>query len=174
MIGRLAHAKIVLSATLTTISVFMVVPLGLPNQSHPPTEINVQIMDSHDHRPLKHRKVQITFSGMDGQWYSQAHNMTGYTGSDGIAVFQVTEPVPPLVAVFVWWAYPCSRPENFSTESVIKDGVVAQWHLTGITKTDKSCAANPQAPQLVRQAGKVIFFVHPMNRFAWAWYDTWE
>jgi hypothetical protein len=152
----------------------MLVPQGLPSQSHPPTEISVQIMDSHDHRPLKHRKVQITFSGMDGQWYSKARNMTEYTRSDGIAVFEVTEPVPPLIGVFVWWAYPCSRPETFSTDSVTKNGVVAQWPLTGIEKADKSCAADPRAPQPERQAGKVIFFVHPMNRFAWAWYDTWK
>jgi hypothetical protein len=143
-------------------------------QSHSATEIRIQILDSHNHRPLKHRKVRIMFSGMDGQWYSKARNMTAYTGPDGIALFEVTEPIPPLVDVFVRWAYPCSNPEAYSMQSAIQNGVVVQWTPTGIKSTDESCSASSQSVLRKRQPGEIVFFVHPMNHFVWAWYDRWK
>jgi hypothetical protein len=147
---------------------------ALAKPSDQPTEIRVQIMDSRTHRPLKAREVQITFSGMDGEWYHNAPTIKGRTGPDGVVVLEVKPPVPPRMDVFVWWAYPCSIPEDFSTQEVLGDGVVAHWPLTGIKKADKWCTADSQAPQSQRQPGKVIFFIHPMNRFVWAWYDAWE
>jgi hypothetical protein len=145
----------------------------LAKPQNQPTEIRVQIMDSRTHRPLKGRKVQITFSGTDRQFYNNAPRMIGRTGSDGVVVFKVGQPVPPFMGVFVWWAYPCANPETFSARSVLDDGVIAQWSHTGIKKADEWCTADPHAPQLQRQSGTVIFFVHPMNRFVWSWYDLW-
>ncbi|HVA17586.1 MAG TPA: hypothetical protein VMV59_07730 [Candidatus Dormibacteraeota bacterium] len=100
--------------------------------------------------------------------------MVGRTGADGIVVFDVSQPVPPLVDVFVWWAYPCTSPEIYSTHAVLDDGVVGQWPASGIKKADKWCTASPQAPSPQEQPGKIIFFIHPLNRFVWAWYDTWK
>jgi hypothetical protein len=145
-------------------------PTKPPDQ---PTEIRLQIVDSRTHSPLKGRRVQITFSGADGQ-YQDASAVTGRTASDGVVVFEIKQPIRPVMDVFVWWAFPCSRPEAYSTQTVIEDGVIAQWPPTGIKKLDEWCTANSQATRFQRQPGKVIFMVHPMNRFVWAWYDTWK
>jgi len=161
-------------AMLILVIAVMSASQSLAKPSDQPTEIRVQIMDSRTHRPLKGRKVQITFSGMDGQWYRNAPRMIGRTGSDGVVVFEVKQPIPPLMDVLDWWAYPCSRPETYSTQAVLEDGEVAHWPSTGIKKADKWCTADSQAPQPQRQPGKVIFFVHPLNRFQYAWYDTWK
>ena len=134
----------------------------------------MQIMDSRTHRPLRGRKVQITFSGSDGQFHHNAQSLEGSTDSDGIVIFDVNQPIPPVMNVFVWWAYPCSSPEAYSTLAVLKDGIVARWPLTGIKKSDNWCTANPKAPLPQQQPGKVVFFVHPMNRLAWAWHETWK
>jgi hypothetical protein len=138
------------------------------------TEIRVQIVDSRTHRPLKGRRVQITFSGMDGQWYHNAPTMKGRTGSDGVLVLEVKQPVPPRMDVFVWWAYPCSFPEDFSTQEVLKEGMVGHWPPSRFKKAEKWCTADSDAPLPQRRPGEVIFFIHPMNWFVWVWYDTWE
>lgn len=165
--------------TRTAVLLTAIVALAFSSQTLaiPPgrtAEIRVQIMDSRTHRPLKGRKVQITFTGMDGEFYHNAPRMIGRTGSDGVVVFNVNQPIPPRMDVFVWWAYPCSNPEVYSTRAVLKDGVVARWPPSGVKKADKWCTAGPQVSRPQEQPGKVVFFVHPMNRFAWAWYDLWK
>jgi hypothetical protein len=162
--------KVVLTAVIATM--FSSQLLAKPSEKA--TEIHVQIVDSRTHRPLKGHKVQITFSGMDGQFYQNAPRMVGRTGSDGEVVFDINQSIPPLMDVLVWWAYPCSNPEVYSTPAVLEDGVVARWSRTGDRKTDEWCTADPQVPRLQEQPGKVVFFAHPMNRFVWAWYDTWK
>jgi len=173
---RFAHVscEIAQKAILTAVSAMMFSSQPLAKPSDQATEIRVQIMDSRTHRPLTGHKVQITFSGMDGQFYHNAPRMVGRTGSDGVVVFDVNQPIPPLMDVFVWWAYPCSRPEVYSTPAVLENGVVARWPPTGVKKADKWCTADPQAPRPQEQPGKVVFLVHPMNRFVWDWYDTWK
>jgi len=138
------------------------------------TEIRIQIMDSHTHLPLKGRRVEITLSAPDGQFYNKGPHKVGHTGSDGVAAFEVDEPIPPLIDVFLWYAYTCSDKEVYSTRSILDDGAVASWRLTGYKKADKWCTADPQAPQPQRQPGKVVIFVHPMNSLVWSWYDTFR
>lgn len=138
------------------------------------TQIRLQVMDSRTHLPLKGRRVQITFAGPDGQLYNKAPYKVGHTGSDGVVTFDLNEPIPPFIDVFFWYAYPCSDKEVYSTRSILDGGVVATWHLTGYKKADKWCAADSQAPQLQEQPGKLVMFVHPMNRFVWSWYDTFR
>jgi hypothetical protein len=168
-IGRQTALKAML---ILVIAVMSASPL-LAKPQDQPTEIRVQILDSRTHRPLKGRRVQITLSGMDGQWYHDSPMMVGNTGSDGAVIFKLGQPVPPLVGVFVWWTYECSEPEDFSVRSILEDGVVAHWPHIGIKKADKWCTADPQAPEPQKQPGTVIFFVHSMNRFVWTWYDLW-
>jgi len=135
-----------------------------------PTEIRVRIMDSRTRRPLKKRKVQITFSGMDGQWYHEAMIMTGYTGPDGIAVFSVKQPVPPLMDVMDLAAYPCSFPEAFQMEAILENGVVASWPLSGIQKAERWCTPDSGAAEPQKRPGEVVFFVHPLNLWQNFWY----
>lgn len=153
-------------------SVFAPQPFG--NASERMVEIRVQILDSRTHRPLKGRRVQLTFSGMDGQWYAKSLMMVGRTTADGVATFQVRQPLPPLVDVVDLQAYPCSHPEEFSTREILEQGVVAQVLRSQFKKVEKWCAPDPQAPQPQRQLGQVEFFVHPLNRWQYAWYDTWR
>ena len=170
---RVAH-ETALKAMLTLVIAVMSASQLLAKPPDQPTEIRVQIMDSRTHRPLKGHKVQIMFSGMDGQWYHNAPNMIGRTDSDGNVVFEVKQPIPPMMDVVDWWAYPCSNPAVYSTQTVFQDGVVAHWPSTGISKADKWCTSDSQAPLPQKQPGKVIFFVHPLNRFQYAWYDLWK
>jgi hypothetical protein len=137
------------------------------------TEIHVQIMDSRTHRPLKGRRVQVTLPP-DGQLYNNSPSMVGHTGSDGDATFEVGQHVPPKIYVFLWFSYVCSDTGVYSTRSVLQDGVVASWHLTGNKKADKWCAADSQTPRPEVQPGKIIIFVHPMNRLVWSWYDMFS
>ncbi len=144
--------------------------------SGPITQVHIQIMDSRTHLPLKGRRVQITFSGPDGQFYKKAPYKIGHTGSDGVVTFEVNEPIPPYISVFPWYAYTCSNTDTgaYSTRSILDDGILASWRLTGNKKADKWCAADSNVPQLPKQPGKVIVFVHPMNRFVWSWHDTFS
>ena len=156
---------------LTLMQCFSVVTYAQISQA---AEIHVQIMDSRTHLPLKGRRVQITFSSQDGQFYDKAPSMVGHTGSDGVVAFEVNQPVAPNIAVFIWYAYVCSDTGGYSTGSILRDGVVASWHLTGNKKADKWCAADSQTPRPEVQPGKIIIFVHPMNRLVWSWYDMFS
>jgi hypothetical protein len=60
--------------------------------------------------------------------------MVGRAGADGVVVFEVNRPIPPLMDVFVWWADPSSNPEVHSTRTISEDGVVAHWPPTGVKK----------------------------------------
>ncbi len=131
-------------------------------------------MDSRTHLPLKGRRVQITFSAPDGQFYSKAPYKVGHTGSDGVVTFELDEPIPPYIGVFLRYAYTCSDTGAYSTLSVLDDGILASRRLNGNKQAAKWCAADSNAPQLQKQPGKVIVFVHPMNRFVWSWYDTFS
>jgi hypothetical protein len=169
-----ARSSILARATLSA-----VVAMTLASQQpvKPPdhaTEIRILIMDSRTHLPLKGRRVQITFSGLDGQFYNKAPRKIGRTGSNGVVAFEVNEPVPPFIGVFLWYAYTCSDTGAYSTRSVLDNGVVVRWRLTGQEKADKWCTADSQAPQPQEQPGKIVIFAHPMNRLVWSWYDTFR
>jgi hypothetical protein len=91
--------------------------------------------------------------------------MKGRTGSDGVVVIGVKRPVPPRLSVFIWWVYPCTDVEEFPMQEIVDDGVVAPRTPTPFKKVEKWCTADSQAPQPQIQPGKIIFLVHPMNRF---------
>lgn len=158
--------KVILTVAIT----FMAWLLTFAMPTEQPIEIHVRIMDSRTHQPLKQRKVQISFSGMDGRWYDKGLTMTGNSGSDGVTVFVVKQPVPPRMNVVDLDAYPCSRPEDFPTQEVLANGVVARWTSSGIQKADKWCTADPIAGQPQKRPGEVVFFVHPLNVWQNFWY----
>lgn len=146
---------------------------ALLSSAKPPEQaiaIRVRIMDSRTHRPLKRRKVQITFSGMDGRRYFNALVMIGHSGPDGVVVFEVKRPIPPRMEIVDLAGYPCSRPEDFVTREILENGVVAHWPRRGIPKADEWCTPGPQAAQPQQKPGEVVFFVHPLNWWQNFWY----
>ena len=134
------------------------------------TAIRVRIMDSRTHRPLKRRKVQIIFSGMDGRRYLNTLVMIGHSGPDGVVVFEVKRPMPPRMEIVDLAGYPCSRPEDFVTREILENGVVAHWPRSGIPKADEWCTPGPQAAQPQQKPEEVVFFVHPLNWWQNFWY----
>jgi hypothetical protein len=96
-------------------AVYAVLVVGFSSTSaslaEPPqqaTVIRIQILDSRTHRALDSRKVQIGFSGMDGQWRHNALIMVGNTGPDGMVAFEVKEPVPPPTGLPAGFGSPTS------------------------------------------------------------------
>jgi hypothetical protein len=63
------------------------------------TEIRVRILYSKSHRPMKGRRVEIQFTGLNGEWYQNAPHLVGRTHADGVVVFHVKQPVPPALAL---------------------------------------------------------------------------
>ena len=147
-------------------------PTKPPKPSDSTTEIRLQIMDSRTHGPLKGRKVQITFPDTFRP-HKAAIGKVGRTGSDGVVAFDV-DSAHPSIDVFVWFVFACSDTGEYSTRTVLDDGVVSRWSLSGFKKTDKWCTADSQAPRQQKQPGKLVLLVHPMNRFVWSWYDTFR
>jgi hypothetical protein len=138
---------------------FALLSFAMPTEQ--PIEIRVRIMDSRTHRPLKERKIQITFSGVDGEWYHNATIMTTNTGPDGVAVFLVKQPIPPKIDVIDLAGYPCSRPEAFHTQEILETGIVASWPASGIRKADQWCMPGPQVAQPQKKRGKLYSsFIH--------------
>jgi hypothetical protein len=132
-------------------------------------ELHVRIMDSQTHRPLKGRKVQVDWWDTNGKW----HPLIRHTAADGIVIFPIKEPIPPSIAVQDFWAYNCNT-EFFSTQEVLDHGIITHWPHSGIKKADKFCTPNPDASQLQQRPGEITFFVHPLNRFEYAWYSLWK
>jgi hypothetical protein len=118
---------------------------------------------------MKGRKVQITLSGMDGEWYRNAPIMTGRTGIDGVVVFEIKQSVPPRIDVGDLSGYPCWFPEYIATKEVFERGVVLHWRPSGIKKADKWCTPDSQAHEPQQKPGAVVLFVHPLN----AWQNYW-
>lgn len=143
---------------------FMLFSTAAPAQST--TEIRIRILHSKTHRPLKGRSVEVQFSGMDGKWYSNAQHLIGKTGSDGIVVFRLKQPVAPRIDIVDLEGYPCSHPEEFSSQDVLRIGVVAHWTLLGKPETKKAddwCTPDLSAPELQATPGEIVFFVHPLT-----------
>jgi hypothetical protein len=140
----------------------------------PPIEIRLQVLDAQTHRPVKGRPVYISFSAQKGLWPPNSLTMTVHTGADGIATFAVSEPVLSFFRVTVRRTFPCETAPSYRTSDVIHDGVVTHWTLDKSKKQNKWCTANPHVPDLQKRPRTIVFLVHPMNRFAWAWRDTWE
>jgi hypothetical protein len=149
---------------------FVSTSASLAAQPQHATEIHVRILDSRTHRALDSRKVQIGFSGMDGQWYHNALIMVGNTGPDGMVAFEVKEPVPPVVDIVDLAGYPCSRPEVFPTHDIIESGVAARWPPSSVRKADQWCTPNPGVAQPTPRPGEAVFFVHPLNMWENFWY----
>ena len=147
----------------------IVAVIGLAHQSRaadspePATQIRVRILHSKTHRPMKGRRVEVQFSGMDGQWYSNAPHLIARTGSDGVVTFEVKQPLPRTIDIVDLTGYPCSFPEEFPTLEVLAHGVVGKWTLTGVPKADEWCTADTNARQPQQRPGEVVFFVHPLN-----------
>ena len=132
------------------------------------TEIRVRILHSKTHRPLKGRKVEISFYGTDGKSYSGMGQQVGRTQSDRVAVFRVKQPVPALVNIQDLNGYTCSDPELFPTRDVMQSGAVAPWTPMGkqypdMQKADDWCTPDPNAPQHQATPGELVFFVHPLT-----------
>ena len=138
----------------------------------PPNEVEmrVRIMDSRSHRSLKGRKVQVDWWDANGNW----HPLIGRTAADGVVIFRIKQPIPPRIAVQDFWAYNCAHPREFATQEVLGHGVVAAWPRSGSKKLDDWCTADLNDSQPQRRPGEIAFFVHPLNRFQYAWYSLWE
>jgi hypothetical protein len=175
MIG-FSHEMFTLKHSRNAIVAAVFVTMSIPKApAKPPdrtTEIRIQIMDSRTHAPLKGRKVEITFPDTARPNKATA-GKTGRTNSDGIVSFDV-DSADSSIDVFVRFVFTCSRTEEYSTRTVLDDGVVSRWSPSGFKKTDKWCSTDLQAPGLQKQPGKLILLVHPMNRFVWSWYDTFQ
>lgn len=133
------------------------------------TGIRVRIVDSKTRQLLKGRKVQVIFSGTDGQWHGKPLTMTAYTGPGGILVFSLKKPIPPLMHIVDLAAYPGSRPEAFPTQEILQNGVIASWPPSGIQKADRWCTPDSHVTEPQKRPGEVVFFVHPLN----AWQNFW-
>lgn len=155
---------LLIMALVTTIS-GQTRPASSPNG----VEIHVQIVDSHSHRPLKGRKVQVDWLDTHGKW----HPLIGHTAADGFVTFPIKEPIPPSIAVQDFWAYNCAT-EVFSTQEVLDHGIVSVWPHTASKKANKWCTADRNAPEPHPTPGEITFFVHPMNRVEYAWYSLWK
>jgi hypothetical protein len=151
----------------------MCASLPMAKPSDQPTEIRVQVMDSRTHRPLKGRRVEVSFLDKNMNFIRPLWTK-GRTGPDGVMALQVKQPIPPRMDVFILFVFPCSDTEDFSTQEVLGDGLVAHWTPRSFKKVEKWCTADSKAPQLERQPGKLILFVHPMNPFVWIWYGMRE
>ncbi|MGO9337165.1 MAG: hypothetical protein ACLPY1_06625 [Terracidiphilus sp.] len=166
---RPASISIILSAVL------WLAPMITRAQSENPTVLRVRVLDSQTHQPLNGRLLQLTFTNMNGETVSNGLILKGRTGKDGVATFDIAQPIPPRFSIFVWYAVACFRPEDFATQQVIEKGIAsASWHFTGFPKLDKRCTPKPNAAQTVQSPGEVEVYVHPQNRFVWAWEDTFR
>jgi hypothetical protein len=163
------------SGLLTLILLFMALgPLFVPAQSQMPIMLRVRLLDSHTHKPLSNRSIQLTFTNIDGDWIQNGMMLKGRTGKDGVATFNIGQPISPRFSIFVWYGIACFRKDDFSTKQILDQGIVAGWADTGISKLDGWCAAEANATRPVQSPGEAVIFVHPQNRFVWAWEDTWR
>lgn len=172
----MVRGQVLLRAVLITQIAFRFFAEPSRSATEPTTEIRVRIMDSRTHRPLNGRRVAISFTGMDGQWYHNSLTMVGRTAVDGVAVFRLRQPVPPRFEIQDLQAYPCSHPEDFSTKEAVEQGVIARVPISifKFKKVEQWCAADSSAPPPQGQPGEVTFYIHPLNRWQYAWYDIWK
>jgi hypothetical protein len=139
-------------------------PMAKPSDQ--PTEIRIQVMDSRTHRPLKRKRVDISFFDENGG-VVQPPKRIGKTGSDGVVVLNLKQPIPPRMGVGVWGVYLCTTQPNFPTQAILQDGVITSWKFGhGGDGKDKRCTAKSKAPQPQREPGRIILFGQTMNMSA--------
>jgi len=135
-----------------------------------PATIRVRVLDSRTHAPLKGRRIQVTLSGMDGQFHHEAITKIGRSGPDGLVVFDLGATVPPRVDVFDLSGYPCSSPEVFPISDILKDGVVAQVQISTYQKVIDWCTPDNGAAKIEQRPGGVGVLTHPLNILQNFWY----
>src|SRR5258708_732478 len=99
---------------------------------------------------------------------------TGAGAEDGPATFEMDRQLRPGASVFVRYVVAWANPDGFETQRVLDRGLVIPWAAPGFAKTDGWCTRDGNAVEPVSSPGEVVLLVHPMNRFVWAWYETWK
>jgi hypothetical protein len=125
-------------------------------------EIRVRALDFKTGRPLKHHRIAIWLSDSAGEIQSHvSQEITGSTGEDGRADFQLTEPLPPNIRVDTDMLpdWNCATTWRLATGLILERGIVGEY------TTDAECKKKGPPPAASAVPGEVVIFVHQLGLF---------
>jgi hypothetical protein len=91
------------------------------------SEVRVRVLDYRTGRPVQRRTVQLLLPVSPGQIRNDSVRMLAKTGGDGVAVFHLSEPLPPILWIVPEYSmgdYSCTKRQEFETSEVLREGVV--------------------------------------------------
>jgi len=120
-------------------------------------------MDYKTGRPVKEHLIAILLSDSAGQITPhQSEELIRSTDTDGMAVFQVKEPLPPKVSVdtnsLADWN--CSATSGLSTSEILQHGIVGQYTLD-----PRWCRKKHSLPDASPVPGEIVIYVHQLGVF---------
>jgi hypothetical protein len=116
-----------------------------------PQDISVRLVDARSGKPLS--KVSVEMFSWNGTWTFDPHKpfpkreeLHAITDAEGRAVFHLAEPIPEHVGFLVGgvgdFSGCCCR-QNFSPETVLRSGVVADYDESRCGKPKRQVSAEP-------------------------------
>ena len=120
-------------------------------------QIRVRVLDYKTGRPLKGHHIAIWLSDSAGQiQLHKSEKLTQSTLSDGGAIFNVKEPLPPKMTIDTdsLQDWNCAATWRVATSEILQRGIVGQH------TPDAECSEKKSPPAMSPTPGEVVIYVH--------------
>jgi hypothetical protein len=131
----------------------------------PPSVVQVLVLDYKTGRPVKGREVEMILPDAKGDVYDRSPQIFKKTGKDGIAVFNISSPLPPQLWVMA--EFPCTRRQAFGTSKVLQQGIIGDH-------ADFALCENPTALPATTQPGEIVLYIRRLNPWLRFQHLLWE
>jgi hypothetical protein len=131
----------------------------------PPSVVQVLVLDYKTGRPVKGGEVEMILPDAKGDVYNRSPQIFKKTGKDGIAVFDISPPLPPQLWVMA--EFPCTRRQAFGTSEVLQRGVIGDH-------ADFALCKNPTSLPATAQPGEIVIYIRRLNPWLRFQHLLWE
>ena len=128
--------------------------------TYPTVKIRVRALDYKTGRPLKGHRIAMWLSDTTGQIQPhKSEKLIQSTSSDGGAIFNVKEPLPPKMTIDTdsLQDWNCAATWRVATSEILQRGIVGQY------TPDAECSEKKSPPATSPTPGEVVIYVHQLG-----------
>jgi hypothetical protein len=122
-------------------------------------EVRVRVLDYKTGHPVQGRTVGLLLPDDEGEIRNDSMTMLARTGRDGVAVFHVSQPLPPSLWILPGQKmadWPCTKRQQFGTTEVRERGAVGD--LADFPFCEHHTSSTAKA-----QPGEVVVYTRRLN-----------
>ena len=115
-------------------------------------EVRVRVLDYKTGRPVQRRTVGLLLPDNEGEIRNDSVTMLERTGRDGVAVFRLSQPLPPnlwIIPAYTMADWSCTKRQKFETAEVLEHGAVGDLTAFWLCEHHTSSSATAQPREVV-------------------------